>query len=373
MVATLPYMESSGTSPGRTTPWWVDGHLDLAMLHLQGHPMALPSADPTAYGVTLPALRQGNVHLVLGTIYTERGAPPDARWGYHPDDAVEGAHRAGVRQLHLYQELERVGHVRIVRTRHDLQEIADRAIAGALPKAADRAGADASAGECSAGSSPPIGIVLLMEGADPIRTTDEAAWWYDQGVRVVGLTWARGSRYAGGNATGTPLTPAGRDLVAALDALGILHDASHLSDAAFDGLCATSDRRVVATHSNARARVDANERHLTDAQAAEIARRDGLVGLNLYGRFLAHGRTATLEDALDHVEHMAGILGHHRVGLGSDFDGGFTPLDCPQGCQRPEELSALTQGLAARGWNREACTGFANANWMRILESVLPE
>jgi membrane dipeptidase len=59
-------------------------------------------------------------------------------------------------------------------------------------------------------------------------------------VRVVGMAWARGSRWAGGNGTKGPLTAGGRDLVQAFDALGILHDVSHLSDEAFDGLCAAS-------------------------------------------------------------------------------------------------------------------------------------
>ena len=156
-----------------------------------------------------------------------------------------------------------------------------------------------------------------------------------------------------------------------MDACGILHDASHLCDAAFDGLCHATDARIVATHSNMRALVDDRQRHLTDAQVREIARRDGMVGLNLYGKFLAAGRPATIDDAVRHVEHAAALAGRERTGLGSDFDGGFAPADCPAGCGRPEELPALGAGLRAAGFGDADLAGFAHGNWLRTLRAQL--
>jgi membrane dipeptidase len=325
-------------------PWWIDGHLDLAYRHLMGPSIAQPAERPEAVSVSLPALRAARVRVALGTIFTEVGPEADPRWGYASHADLEGAHRAGVAQLEAYEALERAGEIRIVRDRADLEAAA-------------------------AGGS--VGIVLLMEGADPIRAPEEAAWWHARGLRVAGLAWSRGSRYAGGNAAGGPLTPAGRALVAEFDRLGVLHDASHLSDAAFAGLCAATRQRIVATHSNARSLVDPSERHLSDAQYSVIAARDGLVGLNLFGKFLASGRPATLDDALRHVAHAAARVGRDRVGLGSDFDGGFGPAECPPGCQRPEELPALLDGLAERGWSAEECRGFAHGNWLRVLRRAL--
>ena len=332
-----------------TDPWWIDAHLDLAYLDLCRAPAPRihhEATDRDAQGLTLPALRRGGVRVALGTIFTEVG-PESAGtpWGFRDSDDAEAAHAAGVRQLEVYEALERAGELRIVHTAADL--------------------------DAAAHGDGPLGIVILMEGADPIRTPDEAAWWHARGVRVVGMAWARGSRWAGGNATKGPLTVGGRDLVQAFDALGILHDASHLSDEAFDGLCAASGARIVATHSNARALLEPSERHLRDDQAREIARRDGMVGLNLYGKFLASGRTATLDDARRHVEHAADVIGRDRLGLGSDFDGGFTPLDCPEGCRRPEELPALAHALAAHGWSTAELAGFMHGNWLRTLRAAL--
>jgi membrane dipeptidase len=335
-------------TPAPAEPWWLDAHLDLAYLHLGGPAVTGELPDPAARGVSLPALARGDVRVFLGTIFTEVGTEAVGKpWGYRDADDRDGAHAAGVRQLEVYEELERTGRARIVRTLADLDACA------AAPRGA------------------PPGIVILMEGADPIRTPDEVSWWHARGVRVVGLTWALGSRYAGGNAAHGPLTDLGRRAVEAMDACGILHDASHLCDASFDGLCAATDARIVATHSNMRALMDDRQRHATDAQVREIARRDGMVGLNLYGKFLAAGRPATVDDAVRHVEHAASIAGRGRTGLGSDFDGGFAPTDCPAGCGRPEELPALAAGLRAAGFGDADLAGFAHGNWLRTLRAQL--
>jgi len=339
--------ETAAGSPAHA-PWWLDAHLDLAYLHLGGPDVTEELPDPITRGVSLPSLARGDVRIFLGTIFTEVGVEAaNTPWGYRDHDDLHGAHAAGVRQLEMYESLERAGRARIVRSAADLEACA------AAP----------------AGSPP--GIVLLMEGADPIRSPDEVAWWHARGVRVIGLTWAKGSRYAGGNAARGPLTAIGRRAVEAMDALGILIDASHLCDESFDGVCTATSSRIVATHSNVRALAAPIERHLTDAQIAEIAARGGMIGLNLYGKFLTTGRPATLADAVQHVQHVAGIAGRNCVGLGSDFDGGFAPADCALGCGRPEELPALAAGLAQAGFNHAEQTAFAHGNWLRTLRAVM--
>jgi membrane dipeptidase len=74
-----------------------------------------------------------------------------------------------------------------------------------------------------------VGLVLLMEGADPIRTPGEAEQWWLDGVRLVALAWNTGSRYAEGNVTGGPFTQLGRELLARTQRLGMALDTSHLS------------------------------------------------------------------------------------------------------------------------------------------------
>ena len=334
--------------------YWIDGHLDLACIALNGRDMRAPVAPDAAHALTLPALRDGGVRVALGTIFTELGGDPKVEAvAYRDSDDLEGAHRVGLAQLEWYLAMERAGEICIIRTRSDF--------------------ARAQRGE------GPLGVVLLMECADPIRSPDEVAWWHARGLRVVGLSWGHGSRYAGGNARAGGLTAIGRRMVEALDACGILHDASHLSRAAFDDLFAATTTRVIATHSNAQSLLAPNERHLTDAQMQAIGARDGWIGLNLYGRFLAHDRRATLADCVNHSMHTARIVGAHRVGLGSDLDGGFGREALPLEVQSPSDYVKLLDGLVSAGFpalanmtTEQARAQFAHGNLARILEATLP-
>lgn len=323
---------------------WCDGHLDLAYLAVNGRDVRSAEFDPGVGCVTLPALRQGEVRWMFATIFTEMGLDgEDQAHRYANHDDREGAHLAGMRQIECYERLQRAGEMSIIRGKADV----DR---GVSPRA-----------------------LILMEGADPIRSPDEVGGWHARGVRMVGLSWAYGSRYAGGNSDGGPLTALGRDMVDALDAHGVMHDVSHLSDAAFDAVLSRAKGRVVASHSNCRALLEPKQRHLRDDQIRAIVERGGVIGLNLYGKFLATGRRATVEDCLNHVEHVANVAGRRDVvALGSDMDGGFAPNDLPEDVDHPTKLGALADGLRGRGWSESETEGFASVNWLRVLRAALP-
>jgi membrane dipeptidase len=328
--------------PATTQHERIDGHLDLAYLAMQGIDLEHESPDRARYGVNFPALRAGGFGLVMATLFTEMGC--DEPWGYADHDDVETAARAARLQLRLYQGLEARGAIRIVRSADDLERWREPG---------------------------PLRVVILMEGADPIESPERAAWWVSQGVRMVGLTWARGSRYAGGNAAPGPLTPAGRELVRALDELGVIHDLSHLADAACAEVIEMARAPIVASHSNCRGLVPGSERHLTDDTIRAVARRRGVCGLNLYGKFLAHDRRATMDDVVAHALRVRDIGGAECLALGSDFDGGFTPEDCPPGARRPEDAPGIEAALARAGLSPQELAGFRGGNWRRVLASAL--
>lgn len=344
-------MPTPSPHPASTFPTdsnaWIDAHLDLAYLAELGRDLEVRIGLDQRDCCSLPDLADAPVELCLGTIFIEPGLDHASHpWGYRdPDDRLAAA-EAGRRQLARYEKLEKDDRIRIVRWREDLDEPAD----GRLR------------------------VVVLVEGADCIDGGDDLTWWFERGVRVLGLAWAMGTRAAGGNKVHGGLSAEGRDLVAAADALGILHDASHLADAAFDELLSRTDRRVVATHSNARWLLEDgdNQRHLTPSQIRAIAARDGMIGLNLYGAFLASGRDATLEDCVRHVEAVAEHAGRDRVGLGSDLDGGFGTDRLPKGLEHPSKYPNLDHALAARGWSDPQRTGFRRDNWLRTLRASLP-
>lgn len=319
---------------------WFDAHLDLACLALCGRDMELDPADAGGPwlpgGLTLPSMREGHLAACLGTIFTEVDGP-DAPIAY-PAGEPQAAHEAGVRQLEVYEQWASRGLV-----------------------------------DLGTGGRAPLHLIILMEGADPIREPGEMAWWAARGVGVVGMAWARGSRYAGGNTQARGLSPEGVALAAEIDRLGLVHDLSHLSDTACDELLACARGRVIASHSNGRVLLAGNnQRHLRDSTITQIGARGGVVGINLFSRFLRDGvdeaGRATIDDVVRHAEHVCSVMGHrHGVGLGSDMDGGFSANRLPEGIDRPADYARLGEALAAQGWTDAEVEGFAWGNWARFF------
>ena len=321
---------------------WFDAHLDLAYLAVCGRDM---TAAPESAGgpdlpgcVTLPSLAQGNIKACLGTIFTELG-------GSNPASYAEGdapaAHRAGLAQIATYQSWAEQGRIAL-----DLR------------------------------ANAPLNIGILVECADPITSPEELSWWVDQGVVAIGLAWAMGGRYSGGNGKGEGLTDLGRAMIKEMDRLKVTHDVSHLSDLAMDEIVDLAQGPIMASHSNCREVVRTNEvravqRHLTDKAIRQITARNGMIGLNLYSPFLTKGgtrdRRATIAEAIDHVEHICQLAGNRRcVGLGSDMDGGFSALKLPQGIGGPADLPKLAEELRRRNWPDADIQSFAWSNWARF-------
>jgi membrane dipeptidase len=164
-----------------------------------------------------------------------------------------------------------------------------------------------------------------------------------------------------------------------MDALGIVHDVSHLSDRALEELLELTPARVVATHSNCRVLLDGkSQRHVTDDAIREIGRRGGVIGLNLVKNFIRTGLKRedptdrpTIAEAVDHVEHICAVMEHQRgVGLGSDLDGGISGNDLPAGISRPRDFEKLAEELLRRGWSEDGVNAFAWGNWARIFGAV---
>lgn len=353
---------------------WFDAHLDLAYLAINGRDMEAP---PESCGgphqpasATLPSLEEGGVRFALGTIFTEAGGQGPE--GYPVGDA-ERAFKAGRAQLEVYltwrdKGIAALDLLRTVRTDPQVGQIRGGMGVSEVvhPDALSAARRVARDGKLHMG--------VLIEGADPIRSPDELEWWAERGAVAIGMAWWRSSRYAGGNGTDDPLTDLGRDLVKRMDTLGLVHDASHLSDRSLRGLLNATDRVVMASHSNCRALMPPgadgkpNQRHLADETIREIGQRGGMIGLNLLAAFLHEDPgKAGISDCVAHVEHVCQVLGHRRaVGLGSDMDGGITADELPQGIRRPIDLRKIADALGDRGWSDDEVRGFAAGNWLEF-------
>ena len=116
-----------------------------------------------------------------------------------------------------------------------------------------------------------------------------------------------------------------------------------------------------------------NQRHLRDDQIKAIGDRGGVIGLNLFSKFLVPDGRATIDDCVAHVQHVCELLGHRKgVGLGSDADGGFAANALPVDLDHPRKYGALLEALRKAGWSDAEIDGFCYGNWKRVLEAAIP-
>jgi membrane dipeptidase len=212
--------------------------------------------------------------------------------------------------------------------------------------------------------------ILGLEGAEPLGDSLAVLRNFHRlGVRVLGLTWNFRNEVADGVMEGPRaqgLSSFGKEVVGECNRLGVLIDVSHLAPAGLADVLHLSRQPVIASHSNARALCD-HERNLFDAQIEAIARGGGLVGVTFVDAFLHQpAAEATIEHALDHIDHLLRVAGPEHVMIGSDFDG----ADMPRGLEDATCYPALTAGMAARGHSEAVMRGVLGLNFLRVFEQA---
>jgi len=163
------------------------------------------------------------------------------------------------------------------------------------------------------------------------------------------------------------LSDFGRQVVMEMNRQGIMVDVSHTSEKSFFDVMEISQHPVIASHSSARAVCD-HPRNLTDEQLKALAQNGGVVQICLYPAFLSRKSSATISDAVQHINHIVKLIGIDHVGIGSDFDG-----DGPSfliGCRATNELINLTVALLRQGYSEEDLRKLWGANILRVLGYV---
>jgi len=162
--------------------------------------------------------------------------------------------------------------------------------------------------------SKTIGFLITMEGVEPFGDDlDLLRAFYELGVREIGLTHARtnaaghGGIFAATGSSPEGLTPFGRDLVRECEKLGVIVDLAHINPAGFKEIVDLTTKPLIVSHTNSRKFYDV-ERNINDEQIKMIGERRGVIGINsvLVG---PRQEDATLDRYLDHIEHVASLIG----------------------------------------------------------------
>ncbi|MEP7288021.1 MAG: membrane dipeptidase [Chloroflexota bacterium] len=322
----------------------------------------LEGSVPQAHGIAttgLPESRLGRVGIIFGTLFVAPAWAADSFPGY---ETPQQAYTQALDQIDVYHRMaENDGKITLVRTQAELDSV--------LVTWAEGVGIE----------DHKVGIVISMEGADPIIEPKAFEEWYERGVRAVGLAWSE-TRYSGGTKRPGPLTAMGRDLLEVMESFNTILDLSHMADEAYFEAVERYGGPIIASHSNPRKFCD-TDRQLSDDMIRRLAERDGVMGIVPYNNFLQNGwsitdkKVATKLDlvigAIDHVCQVTGSANH--VGIGSDFDGGFGAESIPAELDTVADLRLIGPALVARGYTPEAVTAILSGNFLRILRTALPK
>jgi len=309
-----------------------------------------------------PEWLMGHVGVIFATIFVSPARSALGAWDSEVYTTPAEAYDRAMRQMEYYHHLvDDCETFMLVETRADLEQVLESWAPG--KSLGDRR----------------IGLVLLMEGADPIREPEQVAEWYEQGLRIVGPAWAA-TQYAGGNREPGPLTDRGEHLLAQMADLNMVLDLSHMAEMAYYQALDRYPGPLIASHANAR-RFTPTMRGLSDDMILRLADREGVIGAVAYNPFLKPGHVKgdprdrvsihDLADAIDHICQLTGTSRH--AALGSDLDGGYGLENAPAEVDTVSDMQRLEVVLESRGYSTAQITEIFSENWLRVLRSTLPE
>ena len=223
-----------------------------------------------------------------------------------------------------------------------------------------------------------IGILIGQQNSEHFRTVEDVDRFYLLGQRVSQLTY-RSNRIGGGSyAPGDPgLSPYGVQIVERMNELGMAVDISHCGDRTTMNAIEASRKPVLVTHSNCRALTPGSPRCKTDEAIKQMAASGGVMGITMVRTFVGAGLQVTIERVLDHVDHLAKLVGVEYVGVGSDVDlsGRDTPVHSAKrfdldGINYARKIYDLTEGLVKRNYSDPDIELILGGNFARALSAA---
>jgi membrane dipeptidase len=244
---------------------------------------------------------------------------------------------------------------------------------------------------------------------------------YSRGMRYLTLTWNNSTSWASSamDETNNPeqlaqkgLNDFGKTVVKRMNELGIIVDLSHTGEQTFYDAIATTNKPVILSHSSVW-EICPVFRNVKDDQIRAVAKNGGVICINFYSGFISREydkradelgarrraftdsllatnvdsaavRTQwrtyfrsemkkvqpTLEQMVDHIDHIVKLVGDKYVGIGSDFDG---VSSLPIGLEDVSTYPKITAELKKRGYSNKSIRRILGGNVMRVIKENFSE
>ncbi|KFZ30265.1 peptidase M19 [Pseudidiomarina salinarum] len=257
-----------------------------------------------------------------------------------------------------------------------------------------------------------ISIAMGMENGSPIEgDLDNLTTFYNRGIRYITLAHSESNHIADSSydirKQWNGLSPFGKELVTAMNNIGVMVDISHVSDEAFWQALEVTNVPVIASHSSLRQYTPGFERNMSDEMIKGLAENGGVIMINFGSSFVTQQANrynamiakqaekireelgadseeakariatlrasnpypyATLEQVLNHIDHVVKLVGIDYVGIGSDYDGVGDSL--PVGLKDVSTYPNLIQGLLDRGYNEAEIEKILYQNLIRVWRAA---
>lgn len=222
-------------------------------------------------------------------------------------------------------------------------------------------------------SEGKLGIIISFEGGRPLAgKLKNLETFYHLGLRELQLFWAVPSplKKADGG-----LSPFGEDVIREMHRLGVVLDLSHMPEHAYTRALEITGHPVVISHCSVafeERSARPNTDHLDDVTIRKIADNGGVIALHFYEGYI-HSRRGkkypSVEDLVDHMDHIRQVAGVDFIGLGPDF----SPMKgwrWVEGAETMEGMPNVVREMVRRGYRDDEIRKVLGLNLMRVYKKV---
>ncbi len=242
--------------------------------------------------------------------------------------------------------------------------------------------------------SGKVGILIGIQNSHHFRAPDDVNTFHALGQRVSQLTYNTRNMIGNGSTERIDggISDFGVSIVERMNEVGMAVDVSHCGDRTTMDAFEVSQRPVLITHSNARSLTPNHPRCKPDEAIQAMARSGGVIGITTVRMFVKSEEPTTVEDYLNHFDHVRDLVGVEHLGIGSDIDlHGYDDMPAEQnrqlragykdsygfrekldieGIDHPRRVFDLTEGLIRRGYTNEHIAMILGENFRRVLADV---
>jgi len=238
-----------------------------------------------------------------------------------------------------------------------------------------------------------VAVIMGLQNADEFRQPGDVKDFYDLGLRCAQLTYNTQNLIGSGSTEREDggVSDYGVKIIEAMNDVGMLIDVSHSGDRTTLDAIELSPKPIAITHSNCRALND-HPRLKTDEAIRKLAAKGGVMGITGVRMFVKDKEPTTIEDIVDHIDHVVKLVGIDHVGIGSDSDlMGYDHMPKDQyeklkagykssyafrdkidtdGFDHPQKVYDLTATLLKRGYSETNIQAVLGGNFRRLLAST---